>query len=61
MNVEAGVDVANLTVLGNLSFLLRRKLKWDQGNREIVGDAQAQRLMGRPQRYPYALPAPPIS
>ncbi len=55
MNVEAGVDVAILTVLGNLSFLLGRKLQWDQSRREIIGDEQAQRLAGRPQRYPYAL------
>jgi predicted dehydrogenase len=55
MNVEAGADVAILTVLGNLSFLLGRKLTWDATKREIVGDQQAQRLMGRPQRYPYAV------
>jgi len=55
MNVEAGADVAILTVLGNLSFLLGRKLRWDHSQREIVGDEQARRLMGRPQRYPYTL------
>jgi predicted dehydrogenase len=55
MNVEASVGVALLTVLGNLSFLLGRKLQWDHGKREIVGDEQARRLMGRPQRYPYVL------
>jgi len=55
MNVEAGADVAILTVLGNLSFLLGRKLQWDHSKREIVGDEQARRLMGRPQRYPYTL------
>jgi predicted dehydrogenase len=55
MNVEDGADVAILTVLGNLSFLLRRKLRWDHSKREIVGDEQARRLMGRPQRYPYAI------
>ena len=55
MNIEAAVDVAILTVLGNLSFLLKRKLKWDQAKREIIDDPQAQRLMGRPQRYPYAI------
>ena len=38
MNVEAGADVAILTVLGNLSFLLGRKLHWDHSKREIVGD-----------------------
>ena len=55
MNVEAAVGVANLTVLGNLSFLLGRKLTWDASKSEIVGDEQAQRLTGRPQRYPYVL------
>ena len=55
MNVEASADVAILTVLGNLSFLLGRKLQWDHSRREIVGDEQARRLMGRPQRYPYTL------
>ncbi len=55
MNVEAAADVAILTVLGNLSFLLGRKLNWDHSKREIVGDEQARRLMDRPQRYPYAI------
>jgi hypothetical protein len=54
-NVEFGVDVAILTILGNLSCLLGRKLQWDQAQREIVGDEQARRLMGRPERYPYAI------
>ena len=55
MNVEAGADVAILTVLGNLSFLLGRKLQWDHSKREIVGDEQARRLMDRPERYPYVI------
>jgi predicted dehydrogenase len=55
MNVEASVGVAILTVLGNLSFVLGRTLRWDHAKMEIVGDEQARRLMGRPQRYPYAL------
>ena len=55
MNVEAGVGVANLCILGNLSFILGRKLHWDQNKLEITGDEQARRLMGRPQRFPYYL------
>ncbi len=55
MNVDAAVGVANLCVLGNLSLVLGRKLHWDQAKQEIVGDAQARRLMGRPQRHPYHL------
>ena len=53
MNIEAGVGVANLCVLGNLSYLLGRKLQWDHAKQEIVGDEQAQRMMSRPQRHPY--------
>jgi len=55
MNIEAAVGVANLTVLGNLSAVLGRKLQWDQAKQEIVADEQARRLMGRPQRHPYHL------
>lgn len=55
MNIEAAVGVANLTVLGNLSYVLGRKLTWDQAKQTIVGDEQAQRMMSRPQRHPYHL------
>lgn len=53
MNIEAAVGVSNLCVLGNLSFLLGRKLEWDQARQEIINDEHARRLMGRPQRHPY--------
>lgn len=55
MNIAAAAGVANLTILGNLSYILGRKLVWDQSKQEIVGDEQARRLMSRPQRYPYHL------
>ena len=53
--IEAGADVANLCVLGNLSYVLGRKLQWDRTKQTIVGDQQAQRMMSRPQRHPYHL------
>jgi predicted dehydrogenase len=53
MNIEAGVGVANLCNLGNLSFILGRKLKWDQSKFEIIDDEQARRMMSQPQRFPY--------
>jgi predicted dehydrogenase len=53
MNVEAGVGVANLCILGNLSFILGRKLHWDNQKFDITGDEQARRLLNRPQRFPY--------
>jgi predicted dehydrogenase len=55
MNIEAAVATANLCVLGNLSLVLGRKLRWDPKKQEIIGDDEARRLMSRPQRYPYVL------
>jgi predicted dehydrogenase len=55
MNVEAAVAVANLCNLGNLAFMLERKLEWDRTKGEIVGDDEARRLLGRPQRFPFSL------
>ena len=55
MNIAAGAGVANLCILGNLSYTLGRKLVWDQEKQEIVGDEQAGRLMSSPQRHPYHL------
>lgn len=53
MNIDAAVGVSDLCNLGNLSFLLGRKLMWDGKNRKVIGDDLANRLLGRPQRYPY--------
>jgi predicted dehydrogenase len=55
MDVAAGVGVANLCILGNLAFILGRTLHLDEKTYEIVSDQQAQRLMSRPQRFPYHL------
>lgn len=55
MDIEYGAGVANLCILGNLSYLLRRPLAWDASTWTIRGDEQAQRLATRPQRYPYVL------
>ena len=55
MNIEAAVGVSNLCNLGNLAFILGRKLLWDQAKGEVIGDEEARRLLGRPQRHPYCL------
>ncbi|NLE60103.1 MAG: Gfo/Idh/MocA family oxidoreductase [Planctomycetes bacterium] len=55
MNIEAAVGVSNLCNLGNLAFILGRKIQWDQAKQEIINDEHARRMMGRPQRYPYHL------
>jgi len=55
MNIEAAVGVADLCNLGNLSYILGRKLEWDGANKRVIGDEAANRMLGRPQRHPYHL------
>jgi predicted dehydrogenase len=55
VDIEIGHRTATLCNLGNLSYLLGRKLVWDGVRQEVVGDEQANRLLSRPQRYPYVL------
>jgi predicted dehydrogenase len=56
----ADVEVAHKSVLachlGNIALRLRRYVKWDPKAERIVGDAEAQSLVGRPYRSPWALP-----
>jgi predicted dehydrogenase len=55
LSIEAAVGVANLCNLGNMSFVLDRKLQWDPVKSEIPADESARRLTSRPQRFPYSL------
>jgi predicted dehydrogenase len=55
VDIEIGHRTATLCNLGNLSYILSRKLVWDGAKQEIVGDEAANRLLARPQRYPYAV------
>jgi len=55
MDIETGHRVATLCNLGNLSYRLGRKLRWDGEKQQVIGDDQANRLLGRPQRHPYHL------
>ena len=55
VDIEIGYRTAILCILGNLSYILGRKLVWDGRREEVVGDPQANRLLGRPQRYPYVM------
>jgi predicted dehydrogenase len=55
MDVEAGHGAATMCILGNLSYLLGRKLHWDAEKQQVIGDEQANRMLSRPQRHPYHL------
>ena len=55
MDVELAHRAATLCILGNLSYVLGRKLRWDGEKERFIGDEHANRLLDRPQRYPYCL------
>jgi len=55
MDIELAHRAATLCILGNLSYQLGRKLHWDGEQERIIGDEHANRLLSRPQRYPYVL------
>ncbi len=55
MDIEIGHRVANMNNLGNLSYVLGRKLRFDGDKEQILDDEHANRLLARPQRYPYHL------
>ena len=38
-----------------ISMLVKRKIKWDAAKEEIIGDAEATKLLSRPYRAPLKL------
>lgn len=55
VDIEIAHRTAILCILGNLSYVLGRKLVFDGERQIVVGDDQANRLLGTPQRHPYHL------
>ncbi len=55
VDIEIGHRTATLCNLGNLAYRLGRTLTWDGEKEQVVGDPTANRLLNRPQRYPYVL------
>jgi hypothetical protein len=55
----APVEVAHHSAipghLGLIAMLVGRKIKWDSSKEEILGDAEASRLLTRPYRAPWKL------
>ena len=55
VDIEIAHRTATLCILGNLAYMLGRKLEWDGAKQKIIGDEHANRLLGKPQRHPYHL------
>ena len=55
-DVEIGQRATSVSHLGNIAYRIGRKIFWDAEKEEIIGDAQANRLVSREYRAPYKLP-----
>jgi predicted dehydrogenase len=55
VDIEIAHHTATVCNLGNLAYILGRKLVWDGVKEQVVGDEEANRLLGKPQRYPYCM------
>ncbi len=55
MHIDAGLAVANLCILGNISYILGRELRWDAETNRVIGDAEANRMLARPNRTPWRI------
>jgi len=55
-DIEQGYISSASSILANLSMQLGRSLTWDPAKGEIVGDAEANRLLRRPYRGPWIHP-----
>ncbi len=55
-DVEIGHNSMIACHLGNIAHRLGRRVKWDVDKEEFVGDAEAQKLVSREYRAPWALP-----
>jgi len=55
MNPEAGQRAATVCILGNIAWLLGRKLEWDPANERFVNDEEANRYINCPYRAPWHL------
>ena len=57
-DIEQGYITAASCILANMSCKLGRKLVWDPDKGQVVGDEEANRLLARPYRSPWAHPDP---
>jgi predicted dehydrogenase len=54
-DVEIGHRSATVCHLGNIAIRLGRKLNWDPGQEQFVGDDEANMWLSRPYRSPWVL------
>jgi predicted dehydrogenase len=55
-NLEVAHHVSTVAHLGNIALRAVRKISWDHSNERVVGDPEADRLVGVTYRAPWKLP-----
>jgi len=55
-DIEHGVTSSIASILANISMQVGRTLTWDNEKGQVVGDAEATKLLRRPYRAPWAHP-----
>lgn len=54
-DVEFAHRTATVCHLGNICYMLNRRLKWDPVKEDFIGDPEASRLIDRPRRGPWQI------
>ena len=55
-NIELAHRASVLPLLGMVSWRVGRSIKWDSDKEQIIGDAEANKLLSRPYREPWVYP-----
>jgi predicted dehydrogenase len=55
-DIEIAHKSTNTCHLGNIAYMLGRKLKWDDSTESFIGDSEANKLLTRQYRKGYELP-----
>jgi hypothetical protein len=56
LNLGVGHHVSSVAHLGNIAYRVGRKVVWDASSEKIVGDHEADKLIGVKYRRPWKLP-----
>ena len=56
LNLEVGHHVSTVAHLGNIAYRTGHKVVWDAANEKIIGDPEADKLVGVQYRKPWKLP-----
>jgi hypothetical protein len=57
-DIEQGYMSTTACILANISMQIGRSIQWDHAKGEILGDAEANKLLRRPYRASWTHPDP---